>query len=171
MNGNPHIMKCRLAMLLVLPLVPAWVHAEAPVASSLCHAPETAYFSCDTARHRTISLCGRLPADLQYRYGTAARIELQFPDQAAQGAQQLRYAHYSRFQTERSEVTFSHADTDYAVFDYTENGRRSSGVHATRADGSEVEIRCAGPVHGQLAPLGKHLRCDSDNALIGGHCP
>lgn len=161
--------QCWLSLLLLLP---AWVHAAAPVAGSLCHAGEATYFSCATARHRTISLCGRLPASLQYRYGTAARLELQFPDEAARGTEQLRYAHYSRFQTDRSEVTFRHADADYAVFDYTENGKRSAGVHVTTADAREVEIRCAGPVHGQFVALGRNLRCDSDNALNdGGHCP
>lgn len=137
----------------------------------MCQAGETNYFSCDTARHRTISLCGTVPANLQYRYGEASRVELQFPGDASQGTSQLRYAHYSRYQTERAEVTFSRADTDYAVFDYTENGKRSAGVHVTTADGKEVEIRCAGPLRGKLVTLQKSLRCDSDSALNGGQCP
>jgi hypothetical protein len=142
-----------------------------PSAGSLCHAQETTYFSCGTVRHKTISLCGALPSVLQYRYGSAAHLELQFPEQASDGAAQLRYAHYSRFQTDRSEVTFSHTDTGYAVFDYSENGKRSAGVHATTVDGKEREVRCAGPIQGQLAALGKSLACDSDNALNGGQCP
>jgi hypothetical protein len=166
------VLQRRIGLLLALLLMAAWAHAATPAAGSLCLAAETTYFSCETARHRTISLCGRLPANLQYRYGPAARVELQFPDEPARGAEQLRYAHYSRFQTDRSEVTFSRADTDYAVFDDTENGKRSAGVRVTAADGSEVEIRCAGPVHGQLTALGQSLRCDNDNALnSGGHCP
>lgn len=124
-----------------------------------------------TNRHRTISLCGVLPAVLQYRYGTVAQVELQFPEQASKGAEQLRYAHYSRYRTDRAEVSFIHADIGYAMFDYDEDGQHSAGVHVTTADGAEHEVRCAGPIHGQLASLGKSLRCDSDNALNGGRCP
>ncbi|OOG55454.1 hypothetical protein B0E48_12440 [Rhodanobacter sp. C03] len=159
-------------MLPMLPLLAAWAHAAAPsFAGTLCHAPETTYFSCETSRHKTISLCGHLPASLQYRYGTAARMDLQFPEQASKGAELLRYAHYSRFQTGRAEVTFSHLNADYAVFDYTESGKRRAGVHVTTTSGSELEIRCVGPIGGQLIPLGKSLGCDSDSALNGGACP
>ncbi len=157
--------------LLVMSLVSCCVHSMQPPGSALCRAPETAYFSCETGRHKTISLCGTLPGDLQYRYGRGTQVELQFPEPASMGPQQLLYAHYSRYQTDRSEVTFSRAGTDYAVFDYTENGQRSAGVHVTTADGNEHEVRCAGSIQGRLQSLGKSLRCDSDNALNGGQCP
>ncbi|WP_460878201.1 hypothetical protein [Rhodanobacter koreensis] len=162
-------MKNQAALLLFL-VMPAACAAQ-PSTGSMCQARETTYFSCDTARHKTISLCGAVPDNLQYRYGNASRVELQFPDDASKGADQLRYAHYSRYQTDRAEVTFSRADTDYAVFDYTENDRRSAGVRAATADGKDVEIRCAGPIRGKLVTLRKSLRCDSDNALNGGQCP
>lgn len=115
-------MKTLVALLLLL-LMPA-ARAVAPSVGSMCQAHETTYFSCATARPRTLSLCGAVPADLQYRYGEASHAELQFPDDASKGTSQLRYAQYSRYQTERAEVTFSRTDTDYAVFDYTEHGRR-----------------------------------------------
>lgn len=164
-------MKKSVILPLVMALACACAHSVQPPASALCHAPEATYFSCETSRHRTISLCGTLPGDLQYRYGKGAQVELQFPRTASNGPQQLLYAHYSRYQTDRSEVTFSRAGSDYAVFDYTENGQRSAGVHVTTADGTEHDVRCAGSIQGQLLPLGKSLRCDSDNALNGGQCP
>jgi hypothetical protein len=164
-------MKSHVLWLLLLLLVPRHGHAAQPPTGSLCHAQEASYFSCETNRHKTISLCGVLPASLQYRYGSAARMELQFPDAAAQGTEQLRYAHYSRFQTDRAEVTFSLADADYAVFDYTEDGKRSAGVHVATADGVAHEIRCVGPIHGRLNSLDRRLPCDDDSALNGGQCP
>lgn len=164
-------MNSRVALSLALFFLPACAWSAPSSTSSLCHAPEVTYFSCDTNRHKTVSLCGALPASLQYRYGSAAQLEMQFPHAAAQGLEQLRYAHYDRFQTDRSEVTFSRADTDYAVFDYTEDGRRRAGVHVTTTDGTEHEVSCVGPIRGQLAPLGKELGCDSDSALNGGQCP
>ena len=140
-------------------------------AGGQCGTQETTYFSCDTAKHKTISLCGATPSALQYRYGKPAQVELQFPDKPSDGVNQLRYAHYSRFQTDRSEVTFSRGGVDYAVFDYTEQGKRTAGVHITLADGSEHEVPCAGPIEGRLSTLAKSLRCDADNALNGGNCP
>ncbi|MCX7514334.1 hypothetical protein [Frateuria sp. STR12] len=144
---------------------------SASFASGLCRAGETTYFSCPTARHKTIALCGGLPGALQYRYGTASKVELAYPQDAAEGPQKLGYAHYARYQAERTEVGFSRADVDYAVFDYTEQGRRSAGVRVAGADGAEHEVICAGAIDGRLEPLGKDLRCDADSALNGGQCP
>lgn len=140
-------------------------------ANSLCEASQTTCFSCQTQRHKTISLCGALPFALQYRYGQPGKVELAFPEDATSGARQFAFAHYSRHQTERGEVTFSHGNADYTVFDYTEDGRRSAGVQVAAADGNAAEIPCAGPIHGALAPLKKSLRCDPDSALNGGPCP
>lgn len=155
----------------LLLLLPGVIRAAAPAARSLCATAETTYFSCAASGHATISLCGVLPGKLQYRYARAGQLLLRFPRSAGQGVQQLRYAHYSRYQTERSEVSFSDAGTDYTLFDYREHGRRSAGVQLTDADGAEHELLCTGPIQGRLAPLAKSLRCDSDSALNGGHCP
>ena len=146
------------------------IAAAAPGHKSLCHARETTYFSCGTARHKTISLCGALPSNLQYRYGSATRLELEFPKLASDGPGRFRYAHYARFQTDRAEVSFHHADTDYAVFDYNENGRRSAGVQVTTANGKELQVRCAGAIRGNLDGLGQILQCDTDSALNLGGC-
>lgn len=156
---------------LLLSLVPCAACATQPVPGSLCEAQQTTYLSCQTDRHRTVSLCGALPSALQYRYGRTGHVELAFPDNATQGVRQFAYAHYSRFQTERTEISFSHGDADYSLFDYTENGRRTAGVQVSTEDGKAAEIRCVGKIQGALSPLGKSLRCDADSALNGGKCP
>lgn len=149
-----------------------WLARATPaLAEGQCHAQETTYFSCDTARHKTVSLCGALPSSLQYRYGKTPHVELQFPSNPADGVNQLRYAHYFRFQSDRTEVTFSRNGNDYAVFDYTDDGKRSAGVHVTTPDGTEHEVLCKGAIEGHLNALGKSLSCDADNALNGGSCP
>ena len=161
----------RSSLLLLTTLSLAWSCLTRPaLAGGQCLAGETTYFSCGTAAHKAISLCGAVPSALQYRYGKPPKVELQFPDKASDGVKRLLYAHYSRFQTDRSEVTFSRAGVDYAVFDDTEHGKRRAGVHITLPDGSEHEVRCAGPIQGHLPALAKSLRCDPDNALNGGSC-
>lgn len=98
-------------------------------------------------------------------------MELKFPGDAAQGVRLFAFAHYSRYQAERTEISFSHDDADYTLFDYTEEGHRTAGAQVATMDGKTAEIRCAGSIHGVMAPLGKSLRCDPDSALNGGHCP
>jgi hypothetical protein len=168
---DPSSMRHAFALSAILLLACLCIHSNPAHASGQCTTQETTYFSCDTAKHKTISLCGATPSALQYRYGKPTQAELKFPDNPSDGVNQLRYAHYSRFQTDRSEVTFSHGGVDYALFDYTEQGKRTAGVHITLADGSEHEVQCAGPIEGHLNALAKSLRCDADNALNGGVCP
>lgn len=117
--------------------VPTAAPAAPAAGANLCHVPEIDYFSCATGRSAGVSLCGSLPGRLQYRYGTRARLQLQFPDQATQGARELRFAHYSRFQVDRAEVSFTRAGVDYTVFDYTENDHRRAGVNVSTPDGVE----------------------------------
>ena len=150
---------------------PAATTALEPARTSLCETRQTTYFSCQTLRHKTISLCGALPSVLQYRYGKPDKVELAFPGDTVSDARQFAFAHYSRYQAERSEIAFSHGDADYTVFDYTDDGRRSAGVQVSTADGKAAEITCAGSIYGALSPLGKSLHCDSDSALNGGQCP
>ena len=145
--------------------------AGGPSAHGLCHAPQTTYFQCDTDRHKTISLCGELPTTLRYGYGTAAHRELQFPASASGSAAQFGFAHYARYQTERSDVIFHHARTDYAVFDSTEKGRHRAGVDITIADGRQAQVRCVGAIQGQPIRLGESLHCDADSALNEAGCP
>ena len=145
-------------------------HIVPALASGLCSAQETTYFSCDTARHKTIGLRGA-SSSLQYRFGKPEQIELAFPDKPADGMNQLRFAHYWRYQTDRTEITFSRTGTAYTLFDHTENGKRRAGVHATLPDGSEHEVMCDSTIKSNLSPLKNRLQCDRDNALNMGTCP
>lgn len=149
-----------------------WLAQAAPAfAGGQCKASQTTFFSCGTAGHKTLSLCGALPSSVQYRYGKAPHVEMQFPSSPTDGVKQFRYAHYFRFHSDRTEVTFSRNGNDYAVFDYTDDDRRRAGVRVTTPDGSEHETLCTNPIEGRLDTLGKSLRCDADNALNGGNCP
>jgi hypothetical protein len=67
-------------------------------------------------------------------------------------------------------VTFSTGGASYAVFDYTENGRRSAGVQVTLASGKELTIACKAAITSRLDALKSLLPCDTDNALNLGAC-
>jgi hypothetical protein len=145
-------------------------HAPA-AAAGLCAATETTFFACNTSQAKSISLCGAPPRTLQYRFGSAQRPALAFPRDPSAGAASFLYAHYFRYRTDRSEVTFNNQSVDYAIFDYTEDGKRRAGVRVTTSGGKETELVCSGPIISRLGDLKGVLQCDPDNALNSGGCP
>lgn len=163
-------MKPSRCLSLLLALCAAPVTANGPAVLGLCAAHEATQFACPMARGRWIGLCGTPPKALQYRFGRADAVELQFPDDAAKGAEQMLFAHYSRYQTERFEVRFENRGSEYVVFDYMEAGRRRAGVRVTTEGAKERELACIGRVTGRLGALEGVLKCDADNALNGGAC-
>jgi hypothetical protein len=108
----------------------------AKVAGGLCTATETSVFSCQTSSKKWINLCQIPDAGLQYRFGKPNNVELRYPDDPKAGPHQFKYAHYSRSQTERYEITFSNQGSDYAIFDYSENRQHRAGVRV----GEDTEI-------------------------------
>ena len=157
-------MKAAAPILTALALLAACGQAEV-ASAGLCAAGETAFFECQTRSRKSIAVCGAPPGTLQYRYGTEKKVELGFPQDPASGTKSLLYAHYFRSQVDRTEITFTNQSVDYAVFDYTENGKRSAGVRVSPQGGKETEIACAGRVTSRLGELEKYLPCDRDNAL------
>jgi hypothetical protein len=148
-----------------------FMRADSALSHGLCIAGETSFFTCHTKNKRWISLCGAQPAILQYRFGTQARTEFRYPEKTADSISRFRYAHYSRFQTERVEISFSSQGVAYAVFDYTEDRVHRAGVRVTTSDGQERELVCSGRTISRLTELKGTVRCDTDNALNGGNCP
>jgi hypothetical protein len=125
-----------------------------------------------TSRRRFISVCGASPNDIQYRFGSSTtKVDLAFPKNIADGAKQFAYAHYSRYQVERTEISFKNQGTRYSVFDYTESGKRSAGVNIETPDGNESSLRCLQSTRSNLVALEKSVPCDSDSALNQGICP
>ena len=160
----------RIALIVAALAFSAACTSEEVAGAGLCTAGEMTFFACQTRQDKWISVCGSLPRTLQYRFGTSARPELSFPQDASAGPQTLLYAHYFRAQTDRTEVTFNTGSVDYAVFDYTEDGKRLAGVRVTPASGKETQVVCRGPVTSRLTDLKSTLKCDPDNALNGSGC-
>lgn len=113
-------MKIRILVLLLgLPSFPA---LAAPLSQSLCKPGEKIIYSCQTARKKTASLCTSADypdkrSRLQYRFGTASKIEMQFPDtpQPAEGRFFRSYTMYSGGY--ESHVRFSTDSYDYFYYD------------------------------------------------------
>lgn len=150
-----------------LALAPILAHGEV---RGMCTASETVYFSCQTTGAKSVSLCGAGPGNLQYRFGKPGKPEFSFPSDGKAGARDMRLAHYFRHQVDRTEVSFSNHGNEYALYDYTEGGKRSAGIRVVTPAGKEVDIACSKPIHSRLGELDGVLACDADNSLSGGAC-
>lgn len=163
-NGAPskpikHAIKAVLASLMLYGGAQASQH-------SLCQPGETVWFSCRVSPAKTVSLCGTRET-LQYRFGSARHLELQYPALPSSGYTAFQWAHYSRSQVDRTEVSFHHQGSGYTLFDHTEGIRRETGV----ALDSGRRLRCLGAPQSQLGQLKDKLPCDEDSALNLGACP
>jgi len=138
-------------------------------ADGVCQTDETIFFFCQTSKQRFISLCGN-SNKLQYHFGTTKKPELVFPENSNDGNNKFLFAHYFRYQTDNTEITFKNNNTDYAVFDYSEDGKNNYGVRVTTTDDKSYEIRCSKNIISNLYKLKSILKCDKDNALNLGQC-
>ena len=121
----------------------------APQPNSLCAKDERVIFSCPVKRPaKIVSVCASkdLTSDrgyLQYRFGLAGKIELEYPKDRQGTQQKFRYSHYFRAQFDMTEIGFTIDGYEYSVFnDY--NGEEkpaisSQGVSVT-APGKPKEV-------------------------------
>lgn len=146
----------------------------AGMTATLCSNQEEVIFSCPLKKSKKIvSLCASpdLAKDrgwLAYRFGTPASVELEYPERGSKGsAARFRHAHYFRYQTDRTEVSFQAGGYSYTVFssfDAAEKPPRSQGVRVSRGNVSS-EFACAGPASANFAPLEEAVPCDKESAL------
>lgn len=151
--------------------------ASARPAASLCRADEQVLFSCRVAAGaKLVSVCGsrRLTADegyVQYRFGRAGAVELEFP-RGLEGTQKsFRYSHYFRARVDRTELSFESGGYGYALYDYYEGDVRpaikQAGVRVTRpgGEGQSNDLRCRGAAVSRLGLLSSVVPNDEDGGI------
>ena len=145
---------------------------DAAAAGTHCLPTETVAFSCAVSASKVVSVCsaqgsGIGPPAVSYRFGRLGAPELVFPSSAVGSAQKFRYAHYSRFQIDRTELNFSSAGADYTVFDYYDGEQtpifeRGVGISM---NGTQRGYPCRDAVLSHLIELENVVTCDAENAL------
>lgn len=164
--------------LIILAFVPVNVFAG----ESHCTNQEQTVFSCNIAKSsKVVSLCAskqfsKEKGSLTYRFGPLGKIELEFPSSPTNSLQQFRYANYFRFQTDRTEVSFSIGKFIYSVFDYydeEERPKNSRGVNVgnVSGEGRETQLLCSGEAKSELHKLEEAVPCDTDSALANCNWP
>jgi hypothetical protein len=149
---------------------------------TLCRQGEEVLFSCPVKDGTTmVSLCGskHLTAQegyLQYRFGHADHIQLEFPTQRQETQKMFRYAQYSRYQVNRVAISFQRGGYTYALFDSYEGDMlpktHQQGVQVTPSGVArkEVTLVCRRAAIGNLYSLSSILPCDKDDPLNMGEC-
>jgi hypothetical protein len=80
-------------------------------------------FACVLRRPaKIVSVCAskdltRDTGYLQYRFGSPAKIELEYPKERSATQQKFEYTHYFRAQVDLTEINFSVDGVDYSVVD------------------------------------------------------
>jgi hypothetical protein len=146
-----------LAAALGLALAPSPAASQPkPRPDALRRAGETTLFSFVTAGGKTASLCeGPKAAYLVYRFGTAAKVELQYPSaQDASSWQKFTYWSYHRgggvanAGEELHQLSFVNKGVEYQLYDDThaflnkareEDYRREVGIYLT-VKGKEIRV-------------------------------
>lgn len=91
--------------------------------NTLCAKTERVIFACVLRRPaKIVSVCAskdltRDTGYLQYRFGSPAKIELEYPKDRAGSQQKFDYTHYFRAQVDLNEINFSVDGVDYSVVD------------------------------------------------------
>ncbi|CAG1771015.1 hypothetical protein BAC2_01423 [uncultured bacterium] len=166
-------------------LVPAMGQCANPPPGPLCGPDERVFFDCVVAAKKgpkRVSLCGsKNPADkggyLQYRFGRAGALELEYPAQRGDPRTAFRYSHYVRPQVSRTAVGFTQAGATYWVFDSYEGdvkpAVREQGVEVSPPGqaGKSVTLRCARAAKSDMDSLESVLPCAKDDPLNLGDCP
>jgi len=132
-------------------------------------------FSCETAHHKFIQICGVQDldhvdkwSDIQYRYGPEkGPPELVFPKDPA-GKPQLFFSHEEVKGDYRVSIRFSTGPYTYRVFSNSESG---GGVEVSDAKGKKLSsIACAERPYMFAEYLRENLPCDMENPHGAAAC-
>jgi hypothetical protein len=138
-----------------------------------CADDEATLFSCLAQdQSHTIELCAvRDDAaggfqSLQYRYGTAEKQELVFPENRRDGKQLLSFAHAFDKNTYVWSLRFANADYTYRVFGMGEE----AGVEVWRKKKRLAQVMCGERPYAMTADIRRAAACDMKNPFGAEGC-
>lgn len=132
---------------------------------SLCRAGEQVVWSCETVKDRKLaSICGSKDLDqtrgyVQYRFGRAGQVELEFPRERTGTQSAFKYSRYTRPLVTYLKLEFFNQGVSYTISDDSNDeekpARRYAAITVKHSDGNakEITLRCRNPVAGSLMKL------------------
>lgn len=148
---------------------PASARPVAPAATtslkSLCQASEQVVWSCEMVKDRKLaSVCGSKDLDetrgyVQYRFGRAGQIELEFPRERTNTQSAFKYSRYTRPLVTYLKLQFFNEGVSYTIGDDSNDeekpARRYASITVKHTEGNakEITLRCRNPIAGSLMKL------------------
>jgi hypothetical protein len=140
-------------------------HAGPTRQASLCAQGEQVVWSCETVKERKLSsICSSKELDetrgyVQYRFGRAGRIELEFPGKRAGSQSAFKYSRYTRPLVTYLKLEFINNGVAYTISDDSNDEEKPASryaaitVRTSDANAKETTLRCRMPVTGSLMKL------------------
>lgn len=132
---------------------------------SLCAASEQVLWSCEMVKDRKLaSVCGSKDLDgtrgyVQYRFGRAGQVELEFPRERTSTQSAFKYSRYTRPLVTYLKLQFVNGGVSYTISDDSNEEEKPAQRYAAitvknaEANARETTLRCRKPVTGSLMKL------------------
>ncbi len=141
---------------------------------SLCRANEQTIWSCAvTTKNKTASVCASkdLAEDrgyVQYRFGNAAKLELEFPKERKDSQKSFKYSRYTRPLVTMLTLSFENGGFVYKIHDDDNSEEKPSvrfaSIDIINGEGKDVSsVVCKLPVTGSLMKLEDLVPHDEEN--------
>lgn len=144
-----------------------------PAPAFACAGDEATLFSCLAKdESHTIELCAvRDDAaggyqSLQYRYGTAEKTELVFPEDRREGKKLLSFAHAFDKDTYVWSLRFANGDYTYRVFGLGDD----AGVEVWKKKKRLAQVMCGERPHAMTSDIRRAASCDLKNPFGAEGC-
>lgn len=132
---------------------PAAPAPAAPAPAEVCADPATVYFQCPTRDGQSITVCANReePRWVRYRYGTAAKAELVFPEQEAGSADRFVSEERTYVSSSGNVLRFENGGYTYEVTEMAgaggANGEENNfaGVRVLKGEEQVSAIPCSAP--------------------------
>lgn len=133
--------------------------------ASLCAQGESVVWSCEIGKDRKLaSICSSKDLDrtrgyVQYRFGRAGQIELEFPRERVGTQSAFKYSRYTRPLVTYLKLEFFNDGVSYTISDDSSDeekpARRDAAITVKHSDvnAKETTLRCRRPVAGSLMKL------------------
>jgi hypothetical protein len=167
-----------------LAALPLMFFCHFAAAASLCTTSEQEIFSCTVgdAKPKIVSLCSadaqgkEQPDYLAYRFGTKAKVELQYPESLDKSAlKKFRYFSYRSTSVDNYSVSFKNGNTNYEITRSKDlddkDGAPDYFLDVTLASKKTVHLDCQEKgIVDNLPRTSNFLACDSGDAGLNKFC-
>jgi hypothetical protein len=157
-------------------LAHGWTSADSSRVASLCARDEKTIWSCETTNRKIASICSSAQLDehrgyVQYRFGRAGHVELEFPQKRQNTQSEFTYKRYTRPLVTYLAIRFRSDGYTYKIYDQFNDEERPARREAyisvvPPGEGARsLDLNCRQPIAGSLMDLENIVTKSTDDDL------